>query len=188
MKCQTDRLASIHFNTSRCLTDRLSARPTIPLREIESDWLSVRFCSDARHGCGECYEMCSIQNQRSGLFCCFLCIGSRYPPTLQACWTALFRIKLTDKSELHDCQCMHWLQNGPIVDIDFRTKSQWADEHQICQFYTGSLQYRAFLYWGEEGEGSEPLCTYIYCDLWFLKVDDLWFLIANSQWPIANSQ
>ena len=42
--------------------------------------------------------------------------------------------------------------------IDFRTGYQMADEHEICQFYTGS--YGAILCW-RRGVRSEPLCKSI---------------------------
>ena len=110
------------------------------------------------------------------------------PPTVEACRTTLFRIKLTDKSKLNDCECIHWLQNGPSVDVDFRTISQSADEHDICRFYTGSLWsifVRGEL--GEDGKraaggGAEPLCTCMDYDLWFLKLDDLYFLKLDDLW------
>ena len=72
------------------------------------------------------------------------------PPTPEGCWTA---IQLSDKCKLNDCQCMHWLQNGSIVDVDFGTGTmgRWAWDFTILYW----IPTEHFCAGGrEEGEGG----------------------------------
>ena len=86
-------------------------------------------------------------------------VAKHYPETLEACWTAQFRIESVDKCELNVYQCVHGIQNCPIVDVDFSTKAHLADEHAICQFYTRSLPFDAWRGRRVWARGAGGLCA-----------------------------
>ena len=98
------------------------------------------------------------------------------PPNLEACWTTLFRIKSTNKCRLNNCQRMHWLQNGPTVDIDFRIGSQSADEHELSQSYTGSLP--SIFVPREEGRAHASTMTY--------GSQSWWPMVSQRWWPMVS--
>ena len=52
----------------------------------------------------------------------------------------------------------------------------------FCQFDPGSLRRMFVPGVRRMGEGSEPLFACMYCDLWFVKVDNLWFLKVADLW------
>ena len=62
---------------------------------------------------------------------------------------------------------MGWLHSGPIVDIHFRAKSQWADEQEICQSYSGSPWSICVL--GEEDGSPNPFTHTSIDDHWFAQ-------------------